>query len=395
LNILITNHSSSGNLGDASILESLIDELKEYNGGMQISIVANYLDHPISVSDDIITCKNPFMLGLGTDSLKAYQKADGVIIRGGDYLSNLYGNISLLHHVLTAYPAVLLHRPIAFIGHSFGPFSVYDPLSMFSKKLLRTELNHSQLITIREDESLKHIYDLVSLDKCHEVADSAFLLEPMQENVVYSYLLDLMDGIDFKNIVGINTSAVIPLYGFSQFKLAGSKEQCYVKNLAKFVDLVLNSFDDIAVVLIPHVMRPGNNDLRVSELVAKEAKSKERIRIVKNVCSPRLMKGIIGQLDFLIASRMHAMIHSISSGVPTLGVSYSHKVNGLMRLLGLNEYILDIREMSYDTLFRKFEEMWFNQDIVKKAFISASATARAKALVGKNLLFNWLTSIYS
>lgn len=394
MNLLITNHSSSFNLGDASILESLTDAIRDYNKEAVIYVLTNYPPYPRS-SEGLFHFKNPFMLSwAGTNSIEAYRKADGVIVRGGDYFSDLYGSIPFFIHAITPYPAVILNKPMVFFGHSFGPFAYSNPINILSLKLLKAGLQHSQLLTVREEESISQISSFVDSQKSHVAADSAFLLKTAREEEAFSYLNGLLHGVEFESLVGINASAIIYQFGFTHFKSVDSKLQQYVKTLARFSNYVINQLrKEVCILFIPHVIRPGNDDLRLSELVIKEIKFKKQVRIIRGVLSPRLMKAIIGRLDFFLATRMHAMIHSISCGIPTLGISYSHKVKGLMRSLKLEEYFLGIEEMNYDKLIEKFGEIWLNRNSVRRLFRQASKRAEAEALIGKKLLFDWLDAI--
>jgi colanic acid/amylovoran biosynthesis protein len=58
-------------------------------------------------------------------------------------------------------------------------------------------------------------------------------------------------------------------------------------------------------------------------------------------------------MDCVVATRMHAAIYALSSGVPALLIGYQPKAAGLMQLLGLAEWVLPIEEVQTDCLYRR------------------------------------------
>jgi len=56
------------------------------------------------------------------------------------------------------------------------------------------------------------------------------------------------------------------------------------------------------------------------------------------------MKYLIGQCDFFIGSRMHACIAALSQGVPAVGLAYSNKFLGVLRTVGAEGLVADLRE---------------------------------------------------
>ena len=52
---------------------------------------------------------------------------------------------------------------------------------------------------------------------------------------------------------------------------------------------------------------------------------------------------VLARLDWFAGARMHATIGAFSSGVPTLGLGYSDKAQGVFEECGLSGHVADLR----------------------------------------------------
>ena len=399
--VLITNHVSSLNKGDESILRVTIDIIKKSLGYKTVIYVLT--ESPPYNSDpsaSVYFLKNPFIakfssltdLNAHIKASAAFLKADAVVVRGGDCLSDVYGQFSLLTHSLSIWPATLLNKPLSFMGHTIGPFTSSGAMSSVAVKLLTKELLESDLIVVRENKSA-HVLKQMGINQSNVTIapDLAFLLKPAPQRQVNEYLSNLMEGHISNMLLGVNTSAIIHRYGFTNVHSEYKKLLSYVNLLAKFLDHIIKKYE-ISVLFIPHVIMPSNDDRNIANLVRRKMRYRNHTYLIRDNLPPETLKGIIGRVDMLITTRMHPLIHALSMGTPALGIEYSYKTKGLMSPLGLNDYVLNIKTLTLWELIRKFDFMLLKLNDIRKDFREASEKIMPEATEAARLLHNWLRS---
>ena len=94
---------------------------------------------------------------------------------------------------------------------------------------------------------------------------------------------------------------------------------------------------------------------------------------------PELLRAAYGQMDLFIATRLHSGIFAIQMGVPTLFIGYLHKTRGLMEMLGMEEWMLEIGDVTEEVLWHKLEALWLCRDAVRSMLAERVPALRACA----------------
>ncbi len=153
----------------------------------------------------------------------------------------------------------------------------------------------------------------------------------------------------------------------------------------------------IHILLVPHNFAPLGNIESDTEACTEvlqtvpEAK-RHRVHLVTGEYDQHEIKGIIGDCDFFIGSRMHSCIAALSQGVPAIGVAYSKKFKGVFDSIDVGDWIVDGRETSEATAVDIILQ-WIDRRNEMRAAL-AGKSARAQALVRETFsrLFASLTS---
>lgn len=90
---------------------------------------------------------------------------------------------------------------------------------------------------------------------------------------------------------------------------------------------------------------------------------------------------------------MHANISAISMHVPTIAIAWSHKYYGIMRTLGQEKYVCDVRTTTFDELISKINDAWSNREEIKKTLMHKVRIQKELALFNGELVKGLLISL--
>ena len=388
--ILITNAWTWYNKGDAAIVIGMIQSLRKYIPDADITILSStpkvdgekYRKYNVKVLSNLLFVSPednssqlikaakllPKILGYSlwaklrfpvnsTEKaiLNAYADADIVLSCGGGFLGGY--EIGSLLHVYRIYFAKLLGKPTIIYGQSVEPFG--DKLISMATKFI---LNRVDLITVREKISLNYLKSLNIKPKVILTADSGFLLKSISPHESQKLLAE--QGICEKQrpLVGITVRRWnFPGHGDARLRFAN-----YLEVITRTTQWLISNMK-ATVVFFPEVIYPPKGDDRiVSNEVASRIENNQNIRVLTKDYSPQELKGMIGQMDLFIGTRMHSNIFALSMGIPTIAISYENKTDGIMKMLGMSGYVLDIADLMLDDMISAIKMAVSNRNSIKQ-----------------------------
>jgi colanic acid/amylovoran biosynthesis protein len=127
------------------------------------------------------------------------------------------------------------------------------------------------------------------------------------------------------------------------------KQERYERELALFIDEIEGQ-PPYRAVLIPQVTSNYlADDDRIVEARIADLCRTEPIRIDESL-SHHDLKNLYGSCHYLVGTRFHSVIFALTSCVPCIAIEYEHKTRGIMRDLGLAEWVLPIEEVTSNRL---------------------------------------------
>jgi len=95
------------------------------------------------------------------------------------------------------------------------------------------------------------------------------------------------------------------------------------------------------VVLLPHCLREGDDDLVVCRRAAQAVTLPERVLLVERALRPAEVRWLTARASAVVTGRMHLSILALTQGTPVVVLRTRGKVEGLARMFGLEQYTLD------------------------------------------------------
>ncbi|WP_127792788.1 polysaccharide pyruvyl transferase family protein [Agromyces sp. LHK192] len=95
------------------------------------------------------------------------------------------------------------------------------------------------------------------------------------------------------------------------------------------------------VVVLPHVSRPGADDLPHCRDLAGAFADDDRVVLVERLLTPPQVRELASRAHLVLTGRMHLAVMSLMAGVPAITMASQGKVEGLMALFGLPELCIE------------------------------------------------------
>lgn len=168
----------------------------------------------------------------------------------------------------------------------------------------------------------------------------------------------------------------------------------------KFIELylkILNTLlkeSDLHIVMLPHIYK-DNLDVEYFKLLKSKTKKSNRIFILENNYNSDLYQYVISKSKFAIVSRLHQTIFAINNHTPFLSISYEHKIEDMMKIIGLEKNTVRLRDILDNKLnIQEIINSLLNDEYDVNILVEAQNKANQIALNSFEELSNTLLEIY-
>ena len=296
--------------------------------------------------------------------IKEIKECDLVVCSGGGYFYSsrrIFPGPMFLQNILHVELAHLFRKPIVFFPQSFGPIC-----NLPSKSLLKHILYRNKTIKIfcREEISFDFLSQLSNKNKnisrVETCPDMAFFLSGENLQPVESPQMDLPRPV---------MALTLRSWDFPEIKSRKDK-------IAKQIDY-LNILEEVSytffkkwggsVIVFPLVTGPGT--FEDDRIISKQFWGRLKQRLPQrnalflartDVMSPQEIMDIFSRLDLVVATRFHSALFALISGIPVVSIAYQPKSKGIMRMLKLDRFCVDINTMNSTEILEKVEEILLN-----------------------------------
>ena len=277
--------------------------------------------------------------------VRAIKGSDFVISKGGHFYKSrqhnpVRGFISTYYNLYTLLLTMRLRKRFALIAHTIGPFNNYP-----SKIITRYVFKRANFLSTREEASKSVLLGMgFESSEVHVLPDTAFALIPAPQDNIAVFLEER--GLKERRYAAVTAR----YWGFPDFSRtkASTLYRKYLSSLADIADYLIDERYVDKILLVVH--NDGQHDRfeddrkPISEIL-KEIHHKDAAIVIDEDLSPAMQSALYGRARIMIGTRLHSVIFALVGGAPAIAISYTHKTDGIMEMLGLERYVLDINSI--------------------------------------------------
>ena len=347
--IILSGYYGFQNSGDDAILMSIIDNLRTRKEDVRIMVLSKTpLDTRLQYFVNSISRFNLLKIILAMRKTKLY------INGGGNLMQDSTSTRSILYYLVTTWIAKLMGCKIMVYANGIGPIN-----KKFNRKLTTFVLNQVDIITLRENLSIKELSDLkITKPKIIVTADPALTLGAINSNDI--------DEIFKKEEIPLKGSFV----GFSA-RICENNVKFDESIVAQIADYMVEKYG-ITPIFIPMQAK----DLTIIGSII--SKMKHTGYVIKDRYDALSIIGIISRTELLIGMRLHSLLYAASVGIPVVGLVYDTKIEAFIQYFHQTS-AGDVRELKLDRFIPIVDKVWKNRKQAKADLIQLTAELKEKA----------------
>lgn len=399
---LINAAPDTGNQGVSALCHSVVSGLTQ-RGAHSVAVAdhgrgrrrANWLSGTVDLvglthhrrfwrGDSLRTARAMVRAGGGfSASARAIAGSDAVLdISGGDSFTDIYGAKRFEAMVLSKLMVLDAGVPLILLPQKLGPFR--DP----KKLAVATDiLKRASAVWVRDAQSLSFLKNQLGADfdpEKHRLGvDVAVALPESAPQGLSGEIRHWLSAERSFPVAGLNVSGLLcnaPDLAREQFGLAAAHDQ-QIEAIAR---ALLSADPEMKLLLVPHVHKPeteAESDLAASKALIRRlgALAEGRVMAVEGQWDAMQLKWILARLDWFAGARMHATIGAFSSGVPTLGLGYTDKAQGVFDECGIGKDVADLRLLDTATLAKRAVRSFAARKEMREDLAARFANIRARA----------------
>ena len=307
-NILISGYYGFDNIGDESILRTLIMSLREKIPDCSLTVLSH---NPASTREkygvEAVERMSPGAI------LRAVRRCDMLISGGGSLLQDVTSSKSIHYYLFIIRLAKLLGKKVFIYSQGIGPID-----HAFNRRATARALKKADGIVVRDERSAKLLEQIgLPQERIVITADPVIRMKRPDRTV----------GREILARAGIKKDGRLTVGWAIREK---NRDSTFVREITECIRWLRENYDAESVLIPFHY----EEDREVCSVIAERTNGAAKCLSEKYLSEDML--SIIGNMDVLVGVRLHSMIYAAIMGVPIIGVSYDPKCTAFLNSVGLD-----------------------------------------------------------
>ena len=318
----------------------------------------------------------PFLGGEKNKAYQLFKDADAVFVKGGGFVHSYGGKTALYYIYFQLYHIFLaqsMGKDVYICPNSFGPFEGWGV-----KSLVKKAFRKSKIVTAREIRSANMCKRDLEMDIA-AYPDFGFFLPNTEDND--------KEGFMKANNIPTDRKLVAITARPHRFPHSADPTKAYndfVSSMRQFAKWLYDK--GFYPVFIEHVYAINNheNDSYCIQQIINGMEKGTFAYFADRTLNCYQLKRIYSYFDYIVGTRFHSMIFSMSNHVPGIAITYvGNKGEGIMEDMGMHDYYLQIGDVNFEALKEKFTFLLNTEDKAKDnidKFLNSAGIKRQKLI---------------
>lgn len=334
--ILISGYYGFNNVGDEAILKGLVEGVKKVVGEIDIVVLSQHPEFT-SKKHEVRSIKRTNLLKIFSEM----KNMDLLVSGGGSLFQDVTSKRSIAYYIGIIWLAKrLFKKKVMIYSQGIGPVN-----KRYNRWLLGKILNSIDLINVRDEKSKLELQSLGVTKDILVTTDTVFGIS--QPN------LDMGKTVLEKKSV-INTK---PYIGISVRHWKNCNN--IVEEIGKLCEKIVTELDAVPVLIPFHFYK----DLKLMEGIYKSLDKdiQDKVIVIDEYLYVEDYLSLIGNMDIMVAMRLHGLIFSVLMGVYPVGISYDPKIQSFLHMMDRAD-AMEVEALDNSILFKELKDAFIARD---------------------------------
>ena len=334
--ILISGYYGFNNVGDEAILKGLIEGIKRVEGPIDIVVLSQHPEFT-SKKHEVRSIKRTNLLHI----FKEMKNMDLLVSGGGSLFQDVTSKRSIAYYIgIIWFAKRLFKKKVMIYSQGIGPVN-----KKYNRWLLGKILNTIDFINVRDEKSKLELESLGVTKEILVTTDTVFgITKPPLE--MGKAVLEKKSKIHGKPYIGISVR---------HWKTGNN----IAEEIAKLCTDIVQDMDCVPVLIPFHFYK----DLKLMESIHKNLDKdiKDKVVIIDEYLYVEDYLSLIGNMDIMVAMRLHGLIFSVLKGVYPVGISYDPKIQSFLHMMD-REDAMEVENLNATLLYKELKDAFINKE---------------------------------
>lgn len=363
--ILISGYYGFNNVGDEAILRGLVEGVKKIINPIDIVVLSQRPEFT-AAKHEVRAIKRINIFKI----IYEMKDMDLLVSGGGSLFQDVTSKRSIAYYIGVIWLAKrVFHKKVMIYSQGIGPVN-----KSYNRWMLGRMLNLIDCINVRDEKSRLELISLGVTKDILVTTDTVFgISKPSLKEG--KKVLEKMDAQGTKPYIGISVRH-------------WNDNEKIIEQTAKLCKGISEQTAHKAVLIPFHF----HKDLKLMQSVYDrlDEKTKKNVIIMDEYLYVEDYLSLIGNMDIMLAMRLHGLIFSVLMGVYPVGLSYDPKIQSFLHMMQ-REDAMQVEDMDADILLDQIKDAISNNVLNKKRLEKSLEVFKEMANTHNKSLYECLT----